>query len=340
LTKTHFWCIIKTMSNNELLNHAPELAMIAGAIGGLAVDYYAAKYSVNQREGALSTQGVSEDEFAARHQNSAQVTAVEETTPPKYRGNLLRGAAVPVSMAIAAGLAADAWIPEQTTQTKGAVLELVGDHSFSAGQNGAADKVNTIFDEFRDTGSLKVRALVAHNGSYDPIKIERVTDDQPYGPASMKEATAVAMTDAYNAAPAVENGVIGQAEKRNTGVLVVTDNNAIGNVETVVKQAEANGGMPIFIANVGKAKGQTAKNLKQIAERTSGKYWDANTKPEAVAKAIESAVTPQEVAEPGSADNKVSEKILSLLSILLAGGVIKWRADAKFLGRRRNKVTQ
>jgi hypothetical protein len=323
----------------EMLSYAPEIATAAGFVGGAVVNHVAGNHGDMNRRGVLSTQGVSDEELASRRLDTEPhlYDDIEEQHKSFAGGvvaNTLRHPAVPVAVALAAGLSVHAWVHDQGPKVNASVLGIVGDKS-SKTLDGSNHKVDSIFHEFEQTGKIRVRARVAHNYSSDAISVQSIERADVYGPSSMESATAVSMGEVYSSASPA-NSASGTGERRNGGILAVTDNNGIGSVESVVRLSRENGNQPIFVANVGKENGQATRDLKTIAKKTGGHYWTVDGKNAgAVARNVEEMIKPQEVKDPTKPDPNYFEKFLSVMSIMLAGGMIKARAGIRFTGKQR-----
>jgi hypothetical protein len=311
---------------SEIINYLPEVATAVGYGAGQVADIVAAKYAAQRGEAVVEAWGpLNEQADQPAHEAS------------KRFSDRVNRMVAPLALvgAFAAGSGAIAWSPQTAHKTTSSVLEEVVDHSFQTGQDGSYKNINTIAGGFATAKTLKLRAIVAHNGGYDAIQISQLPADTPYGPASVESALAVAMSDAFNSSAPGQSNVLGTGEKRSAGLLVLTDDNPIGNVDTIVTMAKEDGNLPVFVANAGDSNTQTAKDLQTIAKRTGGQYWNAKSGTPSVASNIESHITPHEVAEPVSNDSENWLKVLNIISVLAAGVMIRRRAEILFSRRQK-----
>lgn len=322
---------------NEMIQYLPEAIAAVTFVAGVAVDRIASERGDAKREAALHTQGVTEEALQARRQGNfvgEEPTAESEQRSGKLINRAI-GIAVPTSMALAAGLSVSAWMENPQPESKGAVLNVVAQHDYASGVDGSARKANSIVSVFNKSGTLKLRAVVAHNGSYDFVQAKDVSKDTPYGPTSVKETLPIVLGDAASKAAPVQSNAIGSGESSSAALLLAVDNDSIGQPSKVIEQAKQNGNLPIYIANVGKGNNATTLDLKKIAEKTGGKYVDASKNTGEVAKKLAQSIEPRQVAEPAPKDGKINEKLFSLMAIGLAAGLIKKRAEAQFKGKRK-----
>lgn len=314
---------------NEVIAYAPEVAAAIGFVAGIAVDVVARQRGEAKQAAVLSTQGATEAEYIAVRSGQSvpppiAVETVKKSVGEKV-GSTLREPWLPVSMALAAGLCVAAWTQTETHKTATSELNIVADHSFQIGQNDSAKKIASIFDQFKETGKVRVRAFVAHNGSYDAIAVNEINKQTPYGPPSVSSTVSAVFKNAET-----------NRQPRQQALLVVTANN-LGNTNTVIKRAKAEH-MPLYIANVGNQTGTQVKDLQTIAVDTGGKYWDARTASQNIARTVKSAVKPREITERTPNEDTLAEKIFGGLAVLLAAGLTKSRAALRF--RRKNNVSK
>lgn len=290
---------------HEIINHIPEIATLAGYAAGQAMEQLALR-DIAQTRHAL---------FPA-HESDTQATEQPEAT--RY-GLLRRSVATLALIGAAAGYAnGEAWKPTYDRQTIEPHLALAMDHSYAAGANGHANKMNTIAEHIARNKQLRLQVVVGHNGSYDAIKIAELKQDQPYGPTSIKEATSVALGNVFSASEPLPAPGAKPEKKRNAAVLVMTDGNTIGEVRSVKEKAQRQGDVPVMIVNTGKNQGPVAKTLRAIAKRTGGKYWDSKESPKKIAAYIAERVTVKKIERKVDGGDRTPLKILGAGLVLLA----------------------
>jgi hypothetical protein len=271
--------------NGEMLHIIPVATAAAGYAAGRAFEYRALKEIEAEREALIPVhEGV-------------------EASASSRPGILVRSAAQLAIIGAVAGLAyGEAFTPHEEKSAVAPVVAVAIDHSFETRQDGADKKINKIAGSLIKSREVQVQTYLAHNGSDTPEPVDSVkeiSNDDPYGPQTLNKVVPAVMGAAYNSAAPVYSNQLGTAENRSAATLVLTDNGKIGDVRTIVSQAEAQGKQPVYVVNVGHKSGSsTSRNLKTIAEQTDGHYWaaktaDANTITHAISQEIKPRELPQ-----------------------------------------------
>lgn len=186
------------------------------------------------------------------------------------------------------------------------------DNSYAAGLNGGSERVIKIANQFAASDSLQSQAVVAQNGDYAPIKLGDLSNERPYGPSSIDVAATVSMNTTF--------GIGAGNQNEAAQVVVVTDGNPIGKVDTIISKAKG----PVNIANVNNSQGEVVKDLKEIANRTDGEYWGPGTNPKDIVSDVENTASKRSTA-PAEAPNDNSEWLLASL-VLGAATLMRYRS--------------
>jgi hypothetical protein len=315
--------------------NAPYIAGVASAAVGVVVDRVAFRSSADKRQGVLHTQGISEQEFQNRRRRGVANLSDDNQAPISETayGSFGERAFIPGAMGLAGMLLVAAWAGTPAPKSETSTLELIGDRNVVTLQDNADKKVEGIFKQFEKTGSLKVKATLAHNSGVSTIKVDQIKDADPFGGPSVNVAATQVLSTLREESS--EQSPRAKDEKPNKAILVATANNGLGEVSSVVRRAKDAGNVPINIVNVAPADGQVTRNLKTIARKTGGKYYSEKADPQRVAREVEAQIKPKETAEPAKTGNNAPLKIASIMTTLLAAGLVKRRADAQFRGKRR-----
>lgn len=194
------------------------------------------------------------------------------------------------------------------------------DNPYVAAKDGGAKRAVAIANELTNTNEVDIQAVVAHNGDYGPIKLSELSKDRSYGPSSIDTATTATMNSVFNT---VRSDEAGSDENIDAGVLIVTNGNPIGKVETVVAKAKQSGDMPVYIANVADQNRKIDTDLKAIADKTGGKYWDIDTDPQDIANGVEKGIDKQSPDQKQAPKERLPWVIVSIG--LLGLGVRKFK---------------
>ena len=327
---------------SEVLDLLPEIAIVSGYVGGLALDHVAGRFGDAKRTAALHTQGVDAAEYEAYLEGSQHLPAVAEqpAVSPQIAskasrlrslGNRLNSPAA-YAVSAAALVSVLAFHREgQPHQVTSPILEMDVDHPYGALQDGTYKQIDAVAGAFAHPGQLRVQAEIAHDSIARPIRLSLIQGDVPNGPVSLDKA----VTQSLGAASATSTGAVNRrAVKPNVGLLVITDDDPIG--ATPQSVVTAAGGVPISIVNEGVQTDQTAQDLMLIAKQTHGKYYGPKTSPSSIVKATEAAIPPKAESLPAPKENDLWLKIASLMSSGLALELIRRRAELHFKGKLRS----
>ncbi len=213
----------------------------------------------------------------ARHTQANQDRLVEDwavlSSEPK--GKIRRGLGiVTMSAVLGIGLNGLAYETDASAQPTPANVEIVADQSGGTILNGglAAEEISTIVKNFEDK-DINASAYRAKGDEVTHVKLSNFNENKgPFGNAPLFDATKSALDQA----------VLNQSKSsiaNHNGVLILTNGNSIDQAEGLVTEAQTNN-VPLFVVNV-ESKGTNplvTENLKQIATKTEGKYWEANDK--------------------------------------------------------------
>lgn len=244
-----------------------QVAAVTGYGIGLAMEQRAlqnAQRNAEKLQLEAATAAIQESEQAAPEQ------------PSRFRQWVGRSALAPLALtaAGAAGLVTYAYKQEAETIVPPTQpgLEMVVDHSgatnLTLGSTPAVDEINSLTRRFTDE-DVKAEALVASNGKVQSTPVEKIGQLPPFGDAPMEQATNLAIDKA------TANAIEGQ-----NSVLAITNGNSLGDVNDLSRKAQR-AGTPVFVVNVeeaNKTSGELKADLKQLANKTGGEYWDANEK--------------------------------------------------------------
>lgn len=280
-------------ASNEVLTFLPEMSAVAGYVAGYGAEVLA-RHSIEANR-------------------TAAVGAHENVSLESHRRDLLGKWAGRLSATLAlvgatAGFAiGQALRPHDASLVEKPTLVEAVDHNFRLGSFGdnSVGQINKIAEGVAASKSLKLHVYIGQ-GDSDLLKNVNQLNQEPYGPVAVAGTVDKAIGSAYsNSVPVSSNG-LGEGNKRNAGVFVVTDDNSAGQVNGVVEKAKQNGNIPIFIANVGSDKDQTAQDLKDIAKQTGGQYWHATGNPQQISSAIRQEVVPRPIAIKKNSSDRIA----------------------------------
>lgn len=251
---------------------SPEVLSQVAAVAGGTVGWYAEQRAI--KNAVINAERIELEAATAAVSETQAAVDTEPSRGFRVRQWIGRNAMAPLTMLVAgaAGMAAYAYKQEPQvilppTQPK---LEMVVDHSGAT--NLALDgtrsvvEVNSLANQIAGK-DIQGEALVAGNGTVGRMPIRKVSQNRPFGPAPLEQATSLALeTSTANAA------------KGQNSVLVITNGNSVGDTAKLTRQAKRDE-TPVFVVNVESAS-QTSHGLKAelkgLAKDTGGQYWDAN----------------------------------------------------------------
>ena len=181
-------------------------------------------------------------------------------------------------------------------------LTVLVDHTYAAGRSGNVDKIDKVTQKIAETDNLQVNIKLTHNSHTESASVEEVKKDTPLGQPVMPQALPQAIKDTYSESSEATTNRLGPSESRNSGILVVTAGNSVGEPKEVIDKAEANGDMQVFIADVSDKKTKETKNLKEIADETDGKYWQGEGSGDEIAEMIQADIVPEEATYPSDSE--------------------------------------
>ena len=222
-------------------------------------------------------------------------------------------------LTVTAGTGILGWNPHGDTRIK-PTIEIAVDHSGQTTNPRTGEPtitiINKVLQQF-DTKQVNSRAFVSHLGKVDSTsRLETVIKEtDTIGVSDLDTATSQAL-DATSDIYAV-NGPLGR--KRSAAVVVITNNQSIGEPKRLIKQATQYG-TPIFVVNVpGKnSQAATSGDLKMVASATGAKYWEITNKTPNIATVVEANVTGYNSNDSSTGD----KNLLRLLSVMTGLGSI------------------
>jgi hypothetical protein len=253
------------------IEHAPVIGVIAGYAGGLMLD-------ANARAQIAATR----EELLGAHKGAKDMATLPSIPAIATTTLALFGAA--------AGFAAGETIQSHDSRlvAKPAVKEPI-DHSF---QTPATRKTidKTAILVWRNK-KFETEAIISHNADHTTYKnVRELKSDVPYGgPQKLPDVTTSAIDSAFfdSSASRIERNQ--SSTKPNSAVVVVTNGNSIGDPNNVIDYAKTRN-VPVFIANADDNSSNT-KNLKLIANKTGGQYFDIPQQAKKLEAAVEQSVS-------------------------------------------------
>ncbi len=271
----------------------PEIFGGAGIAIGYAADYVAARRAAKLDAAVMQTWGPVE-----LNENNDDGQAIEHQLSKQPKLFLMRKLASVALAGAASGLIPPAFLgslQSYNNQLKPTMVEVV-DRSGQTQVDNTANKVNEVNDALVGNASMNVYALLARGGSFSanhlsPAEVAVSNQYNPAGEVSVDQAIPTAIQEAANNAVAVQSNQLGSKKQETSAVLVVTDDNSLGNTTNVIDLARSSN-TKIFIANVGQQTNSTAQQLRSIAKTTGGEYWNASVNTAKVAKDIVKTIEP------------------------------------------------
>jgi len=322
--------------NQEVLQGITAIATLAGGLGGYAVNAAAIRHADSTEESIV-------DNLKPISPEEASTAKIEKSTIKRMGNFLIRKCAPAAVAAVAFGIAPIAWLNNEAPKSnQEPTLQAVYDLSGQTLYDGAFAREQTINKDFVGNQKMLVNVTLARGGSFEdgnltPSNIANFSKNSPLGRtgSSLPNAFTAALGSSVNSAIPTQSNVIGANKNEATGaVLVVTDDNPIGSVSSVVSAAKEDNAR-VYVANVGDQTDLNAKNLQAIAQETGGKYWNAESHTAEVAKKIVSDITPSEKL-PNNSNNDWQNwlKGLDIIDGLAFVGLVINSAGVKF---KRNK---
>lgn len=190
-------------------------------------------------------------------------------------------------------------------------VQLVVDYSGATGvgEPGSrpVDTTNKVVDIFADRNDddFSVQAYVAHAGGVTSREPDTVDNLTPFGRAPLDQA----LTHALDS---VTTEVIpSDDDEKNAAIVVVTNGNSIGGVNSVVSRADKQGAnASVYVVNVKDTITEKQQaDLEAIATKTGGQYWtEQEATTENISSIIEDLEPPKQELEPS---HGVAERILA-----------------------------
>lgn len=136
--------------------------------------------------------------------------------------------------------------------------------------------------------------FAAYNNQVKSVtSVDQLDKIAPYGsPTTIQGAVGNVLAKSFIDAPLEKSNLLKKNAAKSGAILVFDDNSSIGVPSTVENAAAQDGGIPIYVANVGgSSNSATTTDLESITSVTGGKYWDLNSGDvNAVTKDIESTI--------------------------------------------------
>ncbi len=307
--------------------NASEITAIAGSAGFIAghgFDYLVAKRATRGEMPDAVAYGDA-NEFALESLNGDETTP-EHTSVAQYAGALLMKNGLPLTVAAAAALNVYAWMPDQVpTDEARATLEIVVDHSGATtisetNKKPAVETIDSTVKLFADSNLFNAKAVVSSEGEQTPMKLTEVSGKEAFGAANLNAAANLA----FNSIKESQAKNIDKSGKPTAGIVVLTNGNDIGNPDSILAKTDQKIGAtsvqtPLFVFNVAdKTNNQIEKNLKVIAKKSGGRYWDIKSaKPGTFTQDINKLLADGAPEQENNGQDKLIQK--SIGGLLLAG---------------------
>lgn len=217
----------------------------------------------------------------------------------------------------------------QSQSVQPATVQVVVDHSGpttrSFNGQSAYNTENQFITKFDTEINASTNYLSSKLGTFSILSKGQVLKETAYGDANLHDAISSALKQTAK----VETSYLKEKNNRNTGIVVLTNGNNIGDSKSILDEATAQGKTPIFVVNVrAQNKNQdTVKNLQDIAVKSGGKYWDSKTADaENIASAVEKTIQP--TVEKKAKKHPGAPLYLALAGICLGAGAAQLRRNA------------
>jgi hypothetical protein len=290
----------------------PEIITVAGTAAGYGIGLIAEHRAVNH---AAATQ--------ARLLEAAGPALREETAaaavprPERLMRWASRTIFAPLALtaAVGGGLEVSAWTPGNTKTKSLSALEVVVDRSgatnLSAHGEPVLGEINDIVDQMQSIKHATAQAEVAQYGGVTKTSLDKVKTVRAVGDAPLASATATALD---NAAP-------------KGAVVVLTYGNSIGTPDAVLsKEAETKSKVPVFVVNVEKAGSSNTAELRTVAHKTGGQYWDASrSNITSVTRDVQKTVSATHQEKPAEKPADWTDRIFGGIALAAALGYFRKR---------------
>jgi len=305
------------------------IAGVAGYVSGIAIEQHAIRQVAKNQANLTGATGLALDLDSSMH-------------PVSLRQKTVRTLLAPLILTAGMASATEAYAnaPGDLIQQTPAVLEVIVDHSGATGLNldgkPTVTTINTLATQLT-TNKINGEALVAGSGQVTIVKSEKISGDRPFGAAPLDQALTIALGKAQLAAkPAT-----GTESKRTSGVVLITNGNSV--VGTPGLTAKTNQQTaptyeqqtPVYVVNVERsslANQATNQALKQIADKTHGKYWNANeTNASTITDNVMASLRPEE-SRRAPIPNRNLFRILGAIGLAAVAGQYVGRKN-KTIGR-------
>jgi hypothetical protein len=140
-------------------------------------------------------------------------------------------------------------------------IEIVVDHSGSTLADDTNPGIDRLVSEFNNE-KFNSTVLIAGSGQVIVSKPKDVSKDGAFGIAPLDQALTTALTQIDS----------NQGSRNANAVLVISDDNAAGSVDSAVSLAKSSE-TPIFTIDVSPVKSQTSTDLRNLAKNTGGRFW-------------------------------------------------------------------
>ncbi len=325
--------------NQEVLQVITGIATGAGAVGGYAINAACIRRADSNKDSIV-------DNLKPIDPEEASTTKIERSTIKRFGNFLIRKVAPAGVAAVALGLAPPAWLNSSPpTSTQEPTLQTVYDLSGQTLYDGAFAREQTINKDFIGNQKMRVNVTLARGGSFEdgsltPSNIANFSKYSPLGRtgSSLPNAFTAALGSSVNSAIPTQSNVIGANKNEAAGaVLVVTDDNPIGPVSSVVSAAKEDNAR-VYVANVGDQTDLNAKDLQTIAQETGGKYWNAESHVAEVANKIISYINPSaKLPDNNNNDGQNLLKGLDIIDGLAFVGLVINSAEVEFSSNKVKK---
>ncbi len=319
--------------------YLPEIYGVAGGVTGYAFDKVAAKYAAIKDMSVIQSWGPMEPPATAKELKNHNNIETHFRAPASLILRTLSSIALAASAAGVLPFAIGKRV--QNNNPNQPVLVEVLDRSGQTQFDGTDNKISIVNSAFINANSMKVDTILARGGSYtgSPLTPGGVAGSGRYSPTgevSVAQAVTPAIREASLNAVKVVSSEFAAPKQETSAVLIVTDDNSVGNATNIVQSAQSSK-TKIFIANVGQQNDSTAQQLQDIAKATGGEYWNASVNTAKVAKDIATTISPT-LSNSKYSQEKPNDVLLVLdalawmgligMTINTAGLVYKRREDS------------
>lgn len=263
-------------------------------------------------EVALDEKGA--EEAKAKEADQAKKPNKVRTFVSKTTGRAIGGSALGLLTGIAAGLTAYGIIGVVEAQPHSSgtppTLEVVADKTADqitlTGKSNAPD-INKVANAIANDKKLKTAGVIV-GGNISTLTSEldqtgdvavqptsKISSIAPFYSGSMADGVNKALSIGYSDSTGIQSNSLNSKSNsaHASGVLVLTNNAAIGTPGLVIDQAEKDGKEPVFVVNSNPVDPTTTSGLQEIAKKTGGHYWAATGSNSAnIANTVEASIKP------------------------------------------------